>query len=141
MYFNRKQFFRDTSAPAGLSEEIPFKNVPAVKGRYVNIRNPETLDRRDDYYGNEVLTIKDRNGTIKTISLQKGANKPRGIDGKVRWSMTPSKFKRGRGIRSDPSLFYEPPKRRQMTTEFFKSRYQSAFDEMMINKKIKDSDK
>jgi hypothetical protein len=141
MYFSKKQYFRDTTAPAGLSETIPIKNVPAVSGRYVNIRNPETIDRRNDYYGNELLTIKDRNGVVRQISLMKGANKPRGIDGKVKWSMAPNKFRRGRGLRTDTSLFYELPKRREMGTEFFKSRYQSAFDEMLIAKKIRDSEK
>ena len=141
MYFSKKQYFRDTTAPAGLSETIPIKNVPAVSGRFVNIRNPETIDMRNDYYGNELLTIKDRNGVVRQISLMKGANKPRGIDGKVKWSMAPNKFRRGRGLRTDTSLFYEPPKRREMGTEFFKSRYQSAFDEMLIAKKIRDSEK
>ena len=56
MYFSRKQYFRDTTAPAGLSETLPIRNVPAVKGRFVNVRNPETLDRRSDYFGNELLT-------------------------------------------------------------------------------------
>ena len=51
MYFSKKQYFRDTTAPAGLSETIPIKNVPAVSGRFVNIRNPETIDMRNDYYG------------------------------------------------------------------------------------------
>ena len=141
MYFSRKQYFRDTTAPAGLSETIPFRNVPPVKGRFVNIPNPETLDRRSDYYGNELLTIKDRNGVIRQISLMRGANKPRGIDANIKWSMTPNKFKRGRGLRTDTNLFYQPPKRREMTTEFFKSRYQSAYDEMLIAKKIRDSEK
>ena len=72
MYFSKKQYFRDTTAPAGLSETIPIKNVPAVSGRYVNIRNPETIDMRNDYYGNELLTIKDRNGVVRQISLMKG---------------------------------------------------------------------
>ena len=100
MYFSKKQYFRDTTAPAGLSETIPIKNVPAVSGRFVNIRNPETIDMRNDYYGNELLTIKDRNGVVRQISLMKGANKPRGIDGKVKWSMAPNKFRRGRGLRT-----------------------------------------
>lgn len=141
MYFSRKQYFRDTTAPAGLSETLPIRNVPAVSGRFVNIRNPETLDRRNDYFGNELLTIKDRNGVIRQVSLMKGANKPRGINANVKWSMAPNKFKRGRGLRTDTNLFYEPPKRRDMTTEFFKSRYQSAYEEMLIEKRIRDSEK
>ena len=141
MFFSKKQYFRDTTLPAGITETLPFRNVPAPSGRFINVRNPETLSIKNDYFGNELLTIKDRNGVIRQISVMKGANKPRGIDGKVKWSMTPNKFRRGRGLKTDTSLFYQPPKRRDMTTEFFKSRYQSAFEEALIEKKIRDSNK
>ena len=140
LYFSKKQYFRDTTAREGLAEQIPFQSVAAVKPKQTKFPNPTLLDQKEDYFGNTIYTYRDINGQIRKASLMKGANKPRGVDAKVRWGMTPNRFKRGRGIRGMDG-FITPPPRRTETTEFFKSRYQSAYGEMLITQKVKEADK
>tara|TARA_R110001632_G_scaffold151244_1_gene268828 strand:+ start:637 stop:2823 length:2187 start_codon:yes stop_codon:yes gene_type:complete len=140
LYFSKKQYFRDTTAREGLAEQIPFQSVAAVKPKQTKFPNPTLLDQKEDYFGNTIYTYRDINGQIRKASLMKGANKPRGVDAKVRWGMTPNRFKRGRGIRGMDG-FITPPPRRNETTEFFKSRYQSAYGEMLITQKVKEADK
>jgi len=143
MYFSRKQYFRDTTAPTGLGEMINVRQALPVVPKQRIFPEPMFLDQKSDYFGNDLITFKDMNGMIKTISIMKGSNKPRGINANVKWSMTPNKFKRGRGLNSENS--FKVPRGRGASgggsTEFFKSRYQSAFDEMLIEKKIRDADK
>ena len=139
LYFSRKQYFRDTTAPAGLSEIINVRQALPVASKPKIFPEPTLLSSRSDYFGNDLFTYRDIQGNIKTISIMKGANKPRGANANVKWSMTPNKFKRGRGLNSENN--FKVPRGRKDTTEFFKSRYQSAFDEMLIEKKIRDADK
>lgn len=139
-YFSKKQYFKDTTAPEGLAEFIPFQSVPAVKPKQTKFPQPQLIEVKDDYFGNKIYTYKDISGQIRKVSLMVGANKPRGAAANVKWSMAPNRFRRGRGLQRADG-FIEPIKRRNETTEFFKSRYQSAYGEMLINQKIKEADK
>ena len=96
LYFSRKQYFRDTTAPAGLSEVINVRQALPVKPKQKIFPEPVLLNQKSDYFGNDLFTYRDIQGNIKTISIMKGANKPRGINANVKWSMSPNKFKRGR---------------------------------------------
>ena len=116
------------------------KQPPKKKKTALRYRSPKKkklvakiLEKKTDLHGNTIVKIKNADGIIQTVTLQKGANKPRGAKAKgqtPRWNMKPAKFKKQKGIRDMAEMVKEPKR------QSFHDRYKSEMEEARIRNRI-----
>ena len=91
------------------------------------------LEKKKDLHGNTVVKILNTDGVEQTVTLHKGANKPRGVKAKgqtPRWNMKPAKFRKQKGIRDMAEMVKEPKR------QSFHDRYKSEMEEARIRNRI-----
>jgi len=118
-------------------KQPPKKKKPRSAARKPRVKKKklvaQILEKKTDLHGNTIVKVKNAEGIIQTVTLHKGANKPRGVKAKgqtPRWNMKPAKFKKQKGIRDMAEMVKEPKR------QSFHDRYKSEMEEARIRNRI-----
>ena len=118
-FFSNNTYFREGTRAFSLDETIPIKYVEPVVSKKLKFASAELLNSSNDYFGNTLMRVKDQFGNEKNITIYKGRNQPRGIDGNVKWGMKVQQFKKTKAKpqKNIPLRFYWIGEKLKVITE------------------------